>query len=721
MAANASADETKPTWSIQSDGFAFEWDIAQDSANIRKIGAETPSWRGSLLPALIVLEPNGRKTYVKARPSPSVESIGADGGNVALTFGELGRGNLALRATEYGLEFSNLTLDWTGDARPIFSLYFGTSLLSGEERQSVPSLDEPFWPDWQSESWAIPGAKGAPIQSIFRSWDLGHANLPLGSFGPGLGTPYCAAYPRPLYAASMGNADGWICIGPGSVPDGALSLKIQSSSSCLHHLYREDLWGGPKQQRRFWDKPLRLAWAPTPWHAFQKLFSSFDTSQILRSAALENHWNSWGDFKKQIYQIRQLGDWVKAIGVKSLIIDDRWESFVGSGKPNFTRFPHFDEDISYLKKIGLTVGFWQPLGWVDKPEEVGLTNDDLVLSPDGRPSRMSWDVNPHNPHHHFCLDPSSSKAVQFLRERTVTLMKKYQPALLKFDFGYGLPNPNVGAPRDPSLRGERYCLTLLKIVADAARSISHDVSIEYYSIHPLVRSIANVVSMDDLGDAGLQEAAGHRQWSVWSALAGHRTAIMASSGYLWENDAEVVLDTVVVGVPGAVLSRTMDDASPVPQRFLSRRAAINRWHRKTTDWKPLWLNSEPGHVLRDPQLCSMGRLEQVAGQVRLTALTLRDEKKERIPRDTLKGVRWSGNWGLISQDDQDIFSSRQLACIPIDAAYLELPRQKRPSQVLSVTSLSTHDWSNWSWSKGSLTLRAEDITDDILGFLILEQ
>ncbi len=148
------------------------------------------------------------------------------------------------------------------------------------------------------------------------------------------------------------------------------------------------------------------------------------------------------------------------------------------------------------------------------------------------PSRMSWDVNPHNPHNHFCLDPSSSKAVQFLRERTVTLMKKYQPALLKFDFGYGLPNPNVGGPRDPSLRGERYCLTLLKIVADAARSVSRDVSIEYYSIHPLVRSIANVVSMDDLGDAGLQEAAGHRQWSVWSALAGHGTGIMASSGYL---------------------------------------------------------------------------------------------------------------------------------------------------------------------------------------------
>ncbi len=130
MAAKASADETKPSWSIQSDGFALEWDIAQDNANIKKISAETPSWRGSLLPALIVLEPNGRKTYVKARPSTSVESIGAGGGNVALTFGDLGRGNLALRATEYGLEFSNLTLDWTGDARPIISLYFGTSLLS---------------------------------------------------------------------------------------------------------------------------------------------------------------------------------------------------------------------------------------------------------------------------------------------------------------------------------------------------------------------------------------------------------------------------------------------------------------------------------------------------------------------------------------------------------------------------------------------------------------
>ena len=224
----------------------------------------------------------------------------------------------------------------------------------------------------------------------------GLRELPLGSFGPSLGTPYAAAYPRPLYAAAMGNQDGWVCLGAGSVMDGPLSLTVESSSASLHVLYREDLWGSLKPKRRVWDAPLRLAWARDPWRAYQKLFSSFDSRMLVRSAPIEPQWNTWGDFRKNFFDLRVLADWTKSMGAGILGLDDRWESFTGSGEPSLERFPKFDDDVSYIRAKGLNMGFWQPAGWVDYPEKVGLSDGDLIVGKDGRPRRAAWDNNPRS-------------------------------------------------------------------------------------------------------------------------------------------------------------------------------------------------------------------------------------------------------------------------------------------------------------------------------------
>ena len=85
--------------------------------------------------------------------------------------------------------------------------------------------------------------KDAPIQSFFRCWDFGHATMPLGNFGPSLGTPYAAAFPRPTVLRAIGGDDGWMVFGCASVPDAAMTLDIRSSSGCLNYRYREDLWG----------------------------------------------------------------------------------------------------------------------------------------------------------------------------------------------------------------------------------------------------------------------------------------------------------------------------------------------------------------------------------------------------------------------------------------------------------------------------------------------
>ncbi len=706
------------TWAVSSGGYTFAWNIESDEASVRPEHIETPLWTGGLLPAFVLANRDKSLTYVKASADLKSSSIDSSGGKLALKTGSLASGELIFEATDYGLGFTQFHIDWISEPLPIVGLYFGTAPLSETEKLAAPTLDQSFWPNWDSACFCVPGAKGAPLQSVFRRWDLGGANLPLGSFGPALGTPYAAAYPRPLYAGAMGNQDGWVCLGSGAVTDGALSLTIQSSSACFHVLYREDLWGAPKPKRRVWEMPLRVAWARDPWRAYQKLFSSFDSRRVVRSAPLKPQWNSWGDFRKNIYDLRALADWTHTMGAEILGLDDRWESFVGSGEPDRKRFPQFDEDISYIKAKGLSIGFWQPVGWVDHPEKVGLSRQDLVVGMDGEPRRAAWDTNPRS-RSHYCLDPSSPNAVQFLRRRTINLMEKYRPVLLKLDFGYGLPSPNTGVPADPSLRGERYSLRLLEIIAEAARSINRDVAIEYYSLHPQVRAIADVIALDDLGDAGNEEALGHRQWSIWSALGGSKSNIMASSGYDWNADAEVVLDSAVIGVPGAVLSRTMEDGSPVPARFLNRRMALNRWYRRRNNWSPLWLNSSPGGYMHDPLMRCFGRIENIDGENRLTALVLREKDKQLLPKDALNGMTWQGSWAILSQDDLDIFQSRRLACLPIDGTALQIPRPYRPDRITAVSRASEADWSNWTWAAGTLTLRAQNSSDELLGFLIV--
>ena len=116
------------------------------------------------------------------------------------------------------------------------------------------------------------------------------------------------------------------------------------------------------------------------------------------------------------------------------------------------------------------------------------------------------------------------------------MMRAFNPQLLKLDFGYGLPGPDVSAPRNPEFRGERLPYEFdVRIIVDAAREVKPDVTIQYYGIHPLMRPVTDVVALDDLGDAGGYEGEAHGEWSIWSALAAAQgSAIMASSGYDWK-------------------------------------------------------------------------------------------------------------------------------------------------------------------------------------------
>jgi hypothetical protein len=328
-------------------------------------------------------------------------------------------------------------------------------------------------------------------------------------------------------------------------------------------------------------------------------------------------------------------------------------------------------------------------------------------------------MSTHKELHHFVLDPSSPRAREFLRQRTLRIMHDLKPRLLKLDFGYGLPGPDVAVPRDPALRGERFSYTLLKIIADAAREADPTVTIQYYSIHPLLAPVADLITLDDLGDAGGQEAAGHGEWSIWAALAGVMgRAINASSGYDWRDDNEILLDTAVIGAPGSILPLPIDGQAPPPGLDFHHRRALTQWYRHTTLWKPLWLNSEKGALGHEPQPRCFGRLEPIRGEDRLTALVLRPdgdgENEMNIPG--LGVVHWRGRWAIIAQDDEALSTSHRIACIPFDGGSLRLPRSMAPARVVAVDK-SEQPFAGWSWRDSTVELQCP-ASPELEGILI---
>ena len=707
-------------WIIEKNGYTFFWDIGNDLAALTSVQTGKLVWRGTLLPGFDLLH-QGSRIFRKARAV--VADLDETGGIIQLELEGIGTGTLQIAQTASGCEFERLDMTWTNNPPALISLYFGVDRMTSEQRDIVPNLDNPFWPNWAAQGFCIPSAKGAPIQSFFRSWDFGHATLPLGNFGPALGTPYAAAFPRPLLCAALGGDDGWLVLGCAAIPDAAMTLDIRSSNGCLNYRYREDLWGAPTNSSRAWEGLLRLSWQAEAWDAYNAHFKTFDVSPVDPQYQL-SQWNTWGEYRFNIFKTRRMID-VIANDVKSevFVFDDKWETYPSSGVPNRNNLPDFEGDLAYLRERGLKVGLWQAVGWTDDPEAAGLTRDDLLCGSDGNPRRASWSMNPHVPESaHYCLDPSSTKVREYLHDRVRRIVRDYQADLLKLDFGYGLPGPDVAVPRDPAYRGERMAYTLYQLVADAAREVNPKIILQSWGISPLMRPAYNMVSLDDLGDAGSQEAIGHRQWSVWAALAGQMSAaIMASSGYDWASIPDILLNTAVIGAPGGVSGIHTANDTRVSSRLLSLLRALMLWYRRSTRWTPLWLNTEKGSLQQEPLVRCWGRLEPINGEDRLTALALRDGSDKLSDRSLLRQMDWSGRWAIIAQDDADIYASKRLACIPFEPGRLLLPCPSKPKAVQMIIKTDEIPYLDWKWSDGMLSLDMSfNINlDELTGFLIL--
>jgi hypothetical protein len=689
----------------------FAWEPGKDKATVMQLPGRTVIWQGSLLPAFW-LQADGKKEFVKTSVS------GSNGqGQLQLQVGRFGTGQLTVVTEPWGVRFSALVIEWKQAAPAIIEMYFGASGIDMKNTDVWPLSDRPFMPDWQAFGFCVPGAKGGPAQSFFRSWDFGQANIALGSFGPSMGSPYGAAYPKPVYFAGMGSNEGFISLGAGTIPDAAMSLYMLSARGCLRYVYHEEIWGALPNGKRVWQEPLRITVGLTAMAAFRNYYRSFPVQQAHAPVVPpQAFFNTWGLWRERNYTLDPLVRFARKLGAAMLVLDDGWESSQGSGAIHTRRFPGLPAYLKRLTDSGMTHGLWETIGWIDDTLAAGLTSADLIVDRNGRPCKANWNFDPLSPAY-YCLDISSDKTKAFLAKRTRQVMQQLQPSLLKLDFGYGLPSPIMGVPRDLKYRGDRQVAEIIGIIAKTAKSVNPSVKLLYYGISPLCLDQVDMISLDDQGDLWYDIAKGHGEWSIWASLLGDRNVLLTgSSGYNWESDEEVILNTAVIGVPGATLSITESNGRPVRDRYLNRRLAINTWFRRTALWQPLWLNSHTGNMNTPPQLNCWGRMEGKS----LTSLVVREgARADTITESHIGNMRWKGRWALIAQDDKDIFLTSKLALIPFDAGELVIPCAEKPLHVTRLSMSGEAPYDNWEWTAGRLSvIITGDMLEHTAGFLV---
>lgn len=680
----------------------WQWDPIKDQATLKTQNGNRIIWQGSLLPAFWI-QLNDERVYIKATATSAVGS-----NEIKLKIGDLGSGSMHINEGNNRIDIEELSVTWNAAPPAIIEMFIGTRSTAGDS-VNVPALwDRPFVTDWSAAAYCVPGAKEGPVQSYFRMWDFGQTTINLGNFGPSLATPYGAAFPRPTLFAGMGSPDGWISFGSGEIPDAALNLKVLSTRACFQYIYREDLWGANPVKTRTWKNLLRITYDTTAYGAFEKYYASFPDN-LSKKLPARSLFNTWGMWRRAMYPLQPIIDFAARIGTEILVMDDQWESAQGSGQVHTERFPDFRGDMQKARNKGMTIGFWETLAWISDTTEWNLTSEDLIVDKNGRPIRTNWSFDPGSASF-YCLDISSPRAKKFLEDRTRNQMKELNPALLKLDFGYALPSPNQGVPRDRNIRGERYSYMLIKTIADAARSVNPDIVIMNYGISPLWWPVTNLVSLDDQGDLWYATKQGHAEWSIWASLMSKSgVMITGSSSYNWNDDKEVLLNTAIIGIPGATLP--IENVKP---SNINRRWALNKWFRRTLQWEPEWFNSETGNYDRPPALRCWGRKENG----KLTALALRPDADENPVAGAPADINFSGRWALISQDKDDIYAAKNLVIIPFDEGSVTL-KSTKPKSIDRYNFSGKQAYTSWKWADGKLTINlAKGELENTGGFLI---
>ncbi|HTS69112.1 MAG TPA: hypothetical protein VMO17_09010 [Terriglobia bacterium] len=536
------------------------------------------------------------------QPAVMVKQVG-QGAERRATAGKIGRhevqGNRAVWSYVDVNGSGKLTLAWRFDEN---GLWIEPVTYESPIREDVVSLNlfaEPAGdaakPSLEISGLVLPGiceSEGiSPVTSPGRNWNL---RTSLGRAGTGLEQQwalpchYFAGYRlrEPAEFQDSSNFSRAFCCGLTDVPGSDLYVEQKGGRASLVFDYRSDLWEHLRGPEKFTlGAGLHWAFGPDYHEAIRSYYRELLAAGIIHKkvnsdkknvALLAPQWCTWGE---QVV-VDQAGDHLTQAGIERFYkelkasglragmfsIDDKWEDRYGNLVHSAERLPQFEKFLDGVRADGLRIGMWAAFMRCERPEDLGLTPEQMLRRTDGEPHIVGEGSSKY-----YILDFTRPEVEKVLSDRARQFVRRYKPDLVKFDFGYEIPALDVAAPHDMRWAGERMLGKGLEVVVKSMKEENPDIVVMYYELSPLFTDYFDLHSPDDLFEArGEYDLEANRRF-FFSGLCGEfGMPTYGSSGYDWTTHTEICFDAAAIGTLGCLVSlggNVEDGSKPTPERI----------------------------------------------------------------------------------------------------------------------------------------------------------
>jgi hypothetical protein len=680
-AAPAGVSESGGTFRAHGSDYVWEW--TRESDQFRLLDKQSlPIVTGNLQPAVIVKRRSGSADNVCSPGKPA----GADAHDAGITVcykGVNGSAKLALtwRFEDQGLWLDQVVYD-TPAAEDVLSLHY----FSEGDGKAHPSLS--------SDYLVLPGAMQCSVlnpvlpmgpyfnMKLDESYWLGRDYIESKGFLQQWGLPvhYFCAFHRSPYdlqetpAARVRQPESdndlldAFCCGLAELPNGDFFAETARNHYGFYVDYRSDLWGhqrGPASLAL----GAKLFWAvgPNYYEAIRRYYRGLLAAKVIRSKqnsprknaiAMAPSFDTWGaqvavkqnpnDFDEPTLNAIYGGMKASRIGVKNFVIDGFWEGRYGDLAHSPERFPHFEQTLERMRSDGLYVGLWAAFTRCEDPDELGLTVEHMLRSPDGKPFTI-FQSAPLPSRKFYLMDVTQPEVQTVMRSSVKRFLRRYKPDFIKFDFGYELPSLGIGGPKDMNWAGERVLLKGLEVVVSAMREENPDIVVMYYSLSPLFIDYIDLHSPDDLMiSLGEYDLEANRRFFFSSLMGEIGMPTWGSGGYDWVTSPEIWFDSAVLGTVGSLgaFSGPLPETLATPER-VAKYNGLSQLTRPVNTFSIEPIDADLYGPIRGAHCSSWARLE--SNEVVMVAL--------RAHR--LTGGKGSGRFrDLVSADASVVVASK---------------------------------------------------------------
>ena len=284
------------------------------------------------------------------------------------------------------------------------------------------------------------------------------------------------------------------------------SYGLCEEDGCVH--VKLGFFGDPEAPIREWSAEIRVDGAPVDWADAVRAASEWVCARPeyepmpVPAAAFEPLYSTWYGFHQDVFDKELEREFAEAaaLGMKTLIVDDGWETddngrgfaFTGDWVHSRRRFPDFAGHVARVHALGMKYMIWFAVAFMgDRSENLG---------------RFAGKFLSHNAHLATnVLDPRFPEVREFLASTLENAVRDLGLDGLKLDFidQFRVPAPDPAAAENWAGRDIRSVpeavLALMKEIRRRLEKVRPGILIEFRQTYmgPAIRSFGNMIRAAD--------------------------------------------------------------------------------------------------------------------------------------------------------------------------------------------------------------------------------